>query len=357
MGLWSWIKQFLGRSGRGTPAGKPADSPDFLGDSGFDVAPIRDELPEWATALGDLDALRTFETMVLRELRRRRIPAQMLDGAVRPTGSAMEGVVWGLSNAAQACAAMDRERWPGFLGNHVDTLLRLDREQRRLESTLSVYSEAKGRLVARLWDEHATPEVRSAAVVRDDIPGLVTVLSLDLPDSIRTVSQEMLEKWGVGEDQAFAKAFENLDGLTERKIETVELGDGARLLAIQGVSYYTASLALRIAEIPELIGRHGSFVGLPTRHALLAIPFNDVDHIKKLHHLMAMTRAGELRGPGSLSHRVFWYRPDDRPMRWCEVPFEISRDIVNVVAPKPLVEYLHRLERGDDGDPTGDPDA
>jgi len=328
------------------------------GEQGFEVAPIRDELPTWAEALGDVEVLRTFETVVLGELRRRRISAKLLDGAVRPTGSAQEGVIWGLGNVAQACATIEQARWPEFIGNHIETLLRLEREQRRLEAKLSSYGEAKIRLVARLWDEHATPEVRSAAVVRDDIPGLVTVLSLDLPDSIRTVSPEMLERWGVDEDQAFARAFANLDGLTERKIETVELGDGAKLLAIEGVSYYTASLALRIEEIPELMGRHGLFVGLPTRHALLAMPFNDVSDMKKLHHLMAMTRAGELRGPGSLSHRVYWYRPEDRPSRWCEVPFEISQTSVNVVAPKPLVEYLHGLESdgadGEDGEKDGD---
>lgn len=341
--MWSWIKRLF----RGRPDNRK--SPGLERDFGVvEAAPIRDEMPEWAAALGDLERLRAFETVLVNELRNRRVSARLLDGMIRPTDLAFDGVVWGLGNIAQACANLDRSQWDECIGKHFDTLIRLAKENRKLQESISRYSEAKTRLVPRLWDEHSTPELRGAAVIREDIPGLLTVLSLDLPDSIRTVSREMLEKWGIDEDQAFAKAFDNLDDLAERKLEAVDLGEGTKLMAIEGPSYYIASLALKLAEIPDLMGRHGCFIGLPTRHALLSMPFNEISDIQKLHHLMAMTRAGEVRGPGSLSHRVFWYRPGVHTQHWCEVPFEISQSSVNVVAPKPLVDYLNSIEHDEE---------
>lgn len=309
------------------------------------------DIPEWAGSLETTDRLERFEAAVLADLRRREIRAEYHDGMVSPEAVGLEGHRWGLSNLAQLCAGSPEDRWPALIAHHFDIMVRVGEQELRLEQELKVYVNARSQLAPRLWDEQAAGELREHAVWRQDIPGLLTVLSIDLPESIRTVSREMLDGWGVGEDQAFARAFDNLDALTERKISPVELGDGQRLLAIEGPSYYTASLALKMDAIPELSGRHGAFVGMPTRHVLLSMPFDGAATMQKLHHLMLATRAAEQQGPGSLSHRVYWYRLG----KWHEVPFEISPNSINVMTPKDLAEYLRGL--GEEDGPGGGEDG
>ena len=259
------------------------------------------EVPEWAAPLGTARRLERFESAVLDDLRRRPLQAEYRAGVVVPQGPASQASQgWGLANLAQLCAGIPEFRWPAVIAHHFDLIVRVGSQEARLERELKDYANARPQLVPRLWDEQAAGDIQDRAVWRRDIPGLLTVLSIDLPESIRTVNRELLEGWGVGEDQAFARAFDNLDALTDRTINAVELGGGQRLLEIRGPSYYTASLALKMDTLPELSGPHGAFVGLPTRHMLLSLPFSSPQTMEKLHLLLLATRAAEQQGPGAL---------------------------------------------------------
>ena len=298
------------------------------------------EVPEWAAPLGTARRLERFESAVLDDLRRRPLQAEYRAGVVVPQGPASQASQgWGLANLAQLCAGIPEFRWPAVIAHHFDLIVRVGSQEARLERELKDYANARPQLVPRLWDEQAAGDIQDRAVWRRDIPGLLTVLSIDLPESIRTVNRELLEGWGVGEDQAFARAFDNLDALTDRTINAVELGGGQRLLEIRGPSYYTASLALKMDTLPELSGPHGAFVGLPTRHMLLSLPFSSPQTMEKLHLLLLATRAAEQQGPGALSHRVYWYRLG----HWHEVAFEISPESLSAMPPRELVEYLRQL--------------
>lgn len=307
-------------------------------------APSTDaDVPDWAAALATAERFRAFENAVLIDLQRRGITVDYNDGIIVPQAPGLKGHQWGLANLAQLCSTNPVDRWASLIAHHFDIMIRVGEQEARVDAELREYSKARLQLVPRLWDEMTVADVQQHAIFRRDIPGLVTVLSIDLPESIRTVSREMLERWGVGEDQAFARAFDNLDSLTERKLTPVELGDGQRMLSVEGSSYYNASLALKLDTIPELIGRHGAFIGMPTRHILLSLPFVGPITLQKLQFLMFATRAAEQQGPGSLSHRVYWYHEG----AWHEIAFEMSPNRINVMQPRALTEYLQTMDEGE----------
>ena len=311
------------------------------------------EVPAWAEPLGTAARLDRFERAVLADLRGRQIAATPREGVVVPEG-VWEGHAWGLANLARLCAAVPEGGWASVIAHHFDLTLRVAEQEGRLGRELRDYASARKRLVPRLWEEDACGPLLDHAVCRRDLPGLVTVLSIDLPDSIRAVTPEMLAGWGVGEDQAFARAFDNLEPLAQPRVTPVELGDGQRIFEVRGSSYYTASMALRLDAMPRLVGAHGAFIAIPTRHTLLSLPFTGAGTMEKLHVLLRVARAAERQGPGSLSHRVFWHHAD----RWHEVTFEVAPGSITLMPPVELLEYLRGLDDPPgfepvDEDPTG----
>lgn len=314
------------------------------------------ELPDWAFPLGSAERLAAFESEVLGFFAARGLEVTMSDGVVTPTGgtaAAMRQQQWGLANLLQTCARATEDNWGEIVRSHFTTLLNAQRAAQESEIESIDYRAIRGRLAVRLWEEGALGSATGAGggaaigrmVTRVDLPGLLTVLSMDMPQMVRTVPASEADLWGKSRDDIFAQAIANLKGQADQKIEAHEIGDGGIVVSVVGESHFIASLALTIERFPELVGKHGSFVGLPTRHVMLVSPFGGLDALKSFQHLIVVTQKWYSDGPGSLSERVWWYRPGgaDRPAQWFEVPFELEGQTLNVSPPPELVELMEDL--------------
>lgn len=283
----------------------------------------------------------------------------MEDGVVCPAGATAREMgehKWGLGNLLQACARAAEDEWTGLVNRHFEMVLSAQRATMNIDLDSFDYGVVASQLVVRLWDQDAFADkaVKDTLIFRRDIPGLMTVLSMDMPEAVRTVPTTEAEMWGRGRDELFAAAIENVKRLAEAKTDAHELGDGGVVVSVLGDSHFVASLALSIDSRPELISKHGAFVGLPTRHVMLAAPFGGLDAFKSLQHLIMITRKWCEDGPGSLSPRVWWYREGV----WHEIACEVDGDRLNVTPPPELVELMNELGggRGLQGDDDHDDD-
>ena len=108
-------------------------------------------------------------------------------------------------------------------------------------------------------------------VYREDLPGTITTLELDMPSSFRSVSREEAEAWGKEDDELFAVALANVareHPLGEPEVVDVE-GTG---VPVYGGSPYVSAHALLIEQHERLHGPAGTIFALPHRDAFLALP-------------------------------------------------------------------------------------
>lgn len=319
------------------------------------------ELPEWALPLETVERLSRFEDDVLGFFASQGMEVTLQDGVVTPTGAtarSMREQQWGLANLLQVCAHGAEGKWPELVRSHFTILLNAQRAAQETEIESIDYSSVADRLVVRLWEQEAlggaTGAGGSAAiarmVTREDIPGLLTVLSMDMPQAVRTVPTTEADLWGRSRDELFERAIANLERLTDPKIEAHEIGDGGTVVSMLGESHFIASLALTIERFPELIGKHGVFIGLPTRHVMLAAPFGGLDALRSLQHLILITQRWYGDGPGSLSPRVWWCRVEDGSPVWREIKCEVDGQMLNVTPPEEMVELMNELGGGKSDD-------
>lgn len=331
--LFQFLSSLSRRQPPPTPAvPDPARSPP--------TSPAR-TLPGWASTLGEIARLDEFLRLVADYFQRRGLPAVINADHVIVTHDAQR--VYGLGNLVQLCAASDQADWRGLIASHFDTLDRAERWEKSFERRLSDFEFARQRLVLRLWEEGSLPAHLSLEsehlIARRDLPGLLTILALDLPESVRTLRREETNPWGKDDAELFSVALQNTMGLVSPEVTDID-GQGRlpiRMLAAD--SMYTASLVLNLAAFPELIGPHGTFLSLPVRSLVLALPFEGRDTLPHLGGLAAMTHKIEHDGPGSLSPRLFWYRRGV----FTELPYNLTPTGVQLAPPPQLVHLLESL--------------
>jgi hypothetical protein len=220
------------------------------------------------------------------------------------------GTSFRLWNIGALCVGTSPSEWPALVDDHVRLVTTPSRELADLSR-----EEVEAGLYLRLVERVSVRDPDSLGYVRVVAPGLLEVLSVDLPDSVAMPTREELAEWGtIG--NLLERGRENLNALLRDPglvAETVGEGERGRFTAITGSSVFTASLALQLPETVEHFtdendwGR-GFLVAVPSRHQLLWRPIDRADASVALDRMIDAALRGFAAGAGPLSPDVYWVR-------------------------------------------------
>ncbi len=253
------------------------------------------------------------QTNELRYERAERRIVQLRDG--KEVGSVH------LGNMYQSYVALDRPHRAEHLKHCVRVVMRLYHNP----ELPADFAEARPNLRPKLWSRSLMEHLRLKGLYSDpppkqlDLPcqpigeHLLACLCYDWPESVRSINQDNLEKWGVTVFEALEAAKENLE---ESTLATSKIGDHLYSF-ITGDSYDAVRLLLedRIKGF-ELTGR--PVVMIPNRDSILITGSDDAVGLE----MMARLAVKELEEPYSLSgiplilddgEWVDWMPPADHP--------------------------------------------
>lgn len=295
------------------------------------------EFPEWAAPLGSPERLRSFMNLIQRYFEQKAIEVELTPDVILMKSE--KGVQQlGYHNLAQMCGELDAVQMRQRVIEHFDLQARILRDGDEFTKQLEDWTFAKERLRVRLWDENNLPK-GVKTVLRKDVPGLFSALSVDSPDSVMTAPSDLVPKWGIAKDELFRIALEN---------SLAELSPGRHPLdparpdgpfAYDDQSFCFTSLVLDQSKLQEMCGKHGAFIALPMRHVILAAPFNALDNLNDLSMLHQMCLGMFKAGPGSLSERIWWVKDG----KWIEIEITIRDKQQQVKVPDELADYLNAL--------------
>ena len=293
--------------------------------------------PEWASFFTP-ERYALFQREIHRHFQRNEIACQIKDGIVYAfRGQDPEPCYsWGLLNLAQVCNQSPVERWPEQIQRHFDVAARSEQENEDLKARMDDFSAIRDHLGVRLGPIDLP---RDVTIWREEIPGVLSYIVIDLPSSMVTVNGDALSRWGVSSKQLFEIALDNLrkQGCPDRR--DFELDNKLTIVTAFGDSFFTASHALLLDEYPELVGPHGSLVSIPHRHALLCYPIRDLNVVGVVHRLWAITQGMEKDGPGSITAQIYWYFQG----QFTPIPCEIKDNSIAVRPPDVFVDMLEGL--------------
>lgn len=299
-----------------------------------------DPPPGWAPYFKTLERYDRFEAEVRRYFKAKGIKVLVSDGVVTASNLGGPDMRIGLGNLSQLCAQSEEAEWAGLVREHFDRMARSDQERKALEDIEHNFEAISPRLALRLYEPGHVQQVLSVSVSRQDVPGLVTMLCIDMPDSVHTVLRERANKWHRADDELFEIARANTRRLIDVEPQEFEVSPGCKIWVVGGDSLFNASILLFPDLLEPYSGRHGGFVSIPTRSLALAIPLSDAPGLQHVAALMHFTEQFERDGPGSLSRRVWWYQGDRR----IELPYESTDRGIEVHAPDEFQDVIRSME-------------
>jgi hypothetical protein len=214
----------------------------------------------------------------------------------------------GYINLAQTCRDLDAVEMRQVIIDHFDRQARIAGGEDDFMKQLEDWPFARERLRIRVWEDGGLPGGLKY-LLRKDIPGLTTVLSVDCPESVTTAPVEAVAKWGIREEELFQIALAN--SIAELRIEHLLLDEtrpDGPVAYSDDQSLCLTSLVLDRTRLQPMCGAHGAFVSLPTRHVVLAAPFHTLANLNDVGALLSLGTSLYKAGPGSLSTKIWWVK-------------------------------------------------
>ncbi|XVQ07824.1 hypothetical protein ACQP1W_35325 [Spirillospora sp. CA-255316] len=232
----------------------------------------------------------------------RRVPGDvmLLEGANRLHVS--------MRNLRQLARLVPRHDWPALVSDHVTTIVTAIEEP----LDLSDFDLAQHLLRTRIYPAEADNGVLAA---RPFAPGLIEVVVVDTPTTVRTVTTDEMEGWPVSGDALFMLGRANVRADGPLQLEEQDLG-GVRVAALHGWTFYAVTHLAWLEEYLP-IGPYGALVIAPNRSLIVAHPIQPAEGGPRARYRAAVAAARELQsqahtayeeGPGSLSPHLYWWR-------------------------------------------------
>lgn len=289
----------------------------------------RDKGPEWAPFFS-AEQGRDFVAAVEGDLRGRGLQIQVGDGYVDVEG----GGRMGFSNLAQVCNQAERSDWPSLISRHFDAILTKP-DDTEFRGNLDA---ARPLLKPRIYNTGDLPD--DAEIVVSQIgAGLLSVLTYDLPTSVRTVHREDAASWPAPVDELFGIAVGNLESAPDRPERTEVPFDGGGVIGVlHGDSFFVAS---EIVRLKEHLGDapNGSLVAVPNRHVLLFHPLRDLSAVAAVQFMIQMAIQFYREGPGSISPNLYWWHDG----ALTDLPYGTDRKGIQFIPPDAFVNVLNGL--------------
>ncbi len=299
--------------------------------------------PPWAHNL-DAEGFRTFVALVERYFAERQIPAQVKadEGVVQAESGVFERAsVLGLQNVAQSCAQVAIERWPSLIAEHFDCIFAVSDDQNALMVDVGDFDKVSERLRARLYPVDLLSQ-SVETIHRPGPEGTIEVIVLDLPTTVRTISQSEAKRWGLEAPELFEIGRRNLRRAGSLKRTAVTLYPGVEIQLYSGDPYYAASHALLLdAYLPDALP-HGALVGLPRRDVMLLHFIRNIGVAEAIGSMLQSIVGMYAEGPGSLSPHLYWFWQGV----FITLPYELDGDALDFSPPLDFVELLERLGEG-----------
>ncbi|WP_018656520.1 hypothetical protein [Actinomadura flavalba] len=234
----------------------------------------------------------------------------------------------------QLARLVPRGDWPALVSDYVTTVVTAIEEP----LDLSDFDLAQHLLRTRLYPAEAD---NGGLAARPFAPGLIEVVVVDTPTTVRTLTTEEMHGWPVSGDALFMLGRSNVRADGPLEYEEQDL-DGVRVSVMHGWTFYTGTHLAWLEEYLP-VGPHGALVTVPNRGMIVAYPLRPGPAgIRARYRETAAATAGLQSharrawedGPGSLSPHVYWWRGGELTLlqtRYEDDALVLPDDLVSVL--------------------------
>lgn len=246
---------------------------------------------------------------------------------------------YGLDNLAQSYHIEPFKTRKDIIKNHFEGVINSGKEREELTKKIKDFNSVKEYISVRIYSQDYIDQMKNGLIYREDIPEVKSVLVFDLPSIAINIKPEEAKIWGISESELFELGINN--SITKYKVEISKnrVDDDISVWLLASDSIFTANNALSLEKNNELIGKYGSLIILPNRHAVIVYPIEDINVIKAVNKIAFLAKMMYEEGPGSLTSNLYWYRKG----KFINLPYKIENKKLDFFPPEEFLELLNGL--------------
>lgn len=257
--------------------------------------------PEWAATLTREGYLR-FLAILRRRLDREGRPYSINDAEGEFHFDDYPDARFGLWNLAQVCRQNGGRDWVEIIDDHVSRVLSFDPDESSIPES---FDDAKTLLFPGLYplnfSADGIAEVSVCSAFR-------TVITCDLGQLVAIATRHDLERWDKTEHELYRLSLENLWRTRRGDARVVELPSGSISIVAEDDNLFIASHALQLNRYLFPEPECGALLAIPNQHSFLFHPIGDRLDPQIVSQMLGLAHGGYVRGPGSITQRLLWYR-------------------------------------------------
>lgn len=295
-------------------------------------------VPEWAAFFSEKE-YQLFLGALTRYFTSKGLTFEIADGVLTTDEEKFGFQKLGLGNVSQVCKQNELSDYFEIVHDHFESLIRNKIFEEEFHEKSSDFDYAKRFLASRIYGIDYVRQFNSDICVTQEIaPGLYVMLVFDLPDSVMNVQPKLLESWGIPLEDLIEIGAKNVREKYEFEILDFQMDD-FEIKFIQGDHFFVPNILFDLENHPELIGKYGSLIGVPHRHAALIYPIENIEVIKAVNDLIPVVYGMNYEGPGSVSNRLYLLQNGEL----IDLPYEMTDEKLSFSPPAPFVQLLNLL--------------
>ena len=249
----------------------------------------------------------------------------------------------GLMNVAQMCKQGKLEDYVDIVQNHFEIMRKSQNFMSEFFSRIDDFDFVQPFIGTRLYHKDHVGSIGMANVIVQEVAtDIIAMLVFDMPQAISSVKPEQAKVWGKSVDELITLGLQNIR--ENYAFDVMDLEANVTLKAVVQDHFFGANILMDLSLRPELVGTHGTLVGVPHRHTTLLYPIEDIGVLQAIHTMIPMIYGMHHEGPGSISDGLYWYKQGT----FEHLPYALQTDnMLSFYPPKSLVALLEYLSAED----------
>jgi len=252
-----------------------------------------------------------------------------------------DSMSYGLENIAQLYHQASEAERKTIVKDFFNSLRNDEKLGKQIQDNINNFDSVKSYLGVRIYPREYLDQIGdSNLVTRLDFSGSVSVLVLDLPTTVSSIKPEQIAKWNLQTDELFRIGIDNVTTKYQPEISLEKITDKVSIWLISSENIFTTTHIFHLQNRTQFIGKYGSLVLIPHRHAVIIYPIDNLNVVEAIKILIPLGQKMYSEGPGSISASIMWYYDGS----FINLPYSISNQKLNFNPPQEFNDALNQIK-------------
>ncbi|RYG54532.1 MAG: hypothetical protein EOO01_01290 [Chitinophagaceae bacterium] len=294
-------------------------------------------VPQWADFFSEAQYSQ-FINIVGTYFRSKGVPYSIQTGAILRLADKAYGVEKiGLLNLAQTCKRVPSSVWNDMVEKHFEGMRTAAAFEVEFNKKAHDYSFVKEFIAVRLYHNDYVAAIKDGLTIGKQIAdNIYAMLVYDFPHSVINVRPEQTIQWDRTNQALFEEGLANVRKKYSFRLTKEPLAE-VEIYLVAEDHFYAPNIIFDLEERSEIVSEKGLLVGVPSRHAALIYPINDMQMLTAINRMIPVIHGMCKDGPGSISDKLYWHYQG----KFIDLPYTLDEKNIQFYPPPKFVDILN----------------